>query len=81
MMACAVAGHGTAGAIVAIPCGILCGVAIGLVNGVGIAYLRIPSMIITLASNPLMRKRQQTFFVRPRPSAKSPMASVYCLRC
>lgn len=35
----------------AIPFGILCGVAIGLVNGFGVAYLRIPSMIITLATN------------------------------
>jgi ribose transport system permease protein len=51
MMACAVAGHGTSGAIIAIPCGVLCGVAIGVVNGIGVAYLRIPSMIITLATN------------------------------
>jgi len=51
MMACAAAGHGTTGAIIAIPWGILCGVAIGLVNGIGVAYLRIPSMIITLATN------------------------------
>src|SRR3954467_15852383 len=36
MMACAVASHGTAGAIVAIPCGILCGAAIGVVNGIGV---------------------------------------------
>ena len=28
-----------------------CGMAIGVVNGVGVAYLRIPSMIITLATN------------------------------
>ena len=51
MMACAVAAHGTTGAVIAIPCGILCGAAIGLVNGIGVAYLRIPSMIITLATN------------------------------
>jgi len=51
MMACAAAAHGTLGAIVAIPFGILCGAAIGLVNGIGVAYLRIPSMIITLATN------------------------------
>jgi ribose transport system permease protein len=51
MMSCAVAGYGTAGAILAVPCGVLCGVAIGLVNGIGVAYLRIPSMIITLATN------------------------------
>ena len=35
----------------AIPFGVACGVAIGLVNGVGVAYLRIPSMIVTLAVN------------------------------
>ena len=29
----------------------LCGVALGLLNGFGVAYLRIPSMIITLATN------------------------------
>jgi ribose transport system permease protein len=51
MMACAAAAHGAAGAVIAIPCGILCGAAIGLVNGIGVAYLRIPSMIITLATN------------------------------
>ena len=31
--------------------GSLCGVALGLVNGFGVAYLRIPSMIVTLAVN------------------------------
>ena len=51
MMACAAASYGVIGEIVAIPFGILCGVALGLVNGVGVAYLRIPSMIVTLAVN------------------------------
>ena len=51
MMSCALASHGLAGAIFAIPFGVLCGVAIGLFNGFGVAYLRIPSMIITLATN------------------------------
>ncbi len=51
MMSCAVAGNGTAGAILAIPFGIFCGVVIGLLNGFGVAYLRIPSMIVTLATN------------------------------
>jgi len=51
MMACAAAGHGSVGSFLSIPFGILCGTAIGLVNGVGVAYLRIPSMIITLATN------------------------------
>jgi ribose transport system permease protein len=51
MMACAAAAHGTAGMVLAIPFGVACGVLIGLVNGIGVAYLRIPSMIITLATN------------------------------
>jgi ribose transport system permease protein len=51
MMACAATAHGTVGTVLAIPFGILCGVALGLLNGIGVAYLRIPSMIITLAVN------------------------------
>ncbi len=51
MMACAAAAFGPAGVALAIPFGVLCGVAIGIVNGFGVAYLRIPSMIITLATN------------------------------
>jgi ribose transport system permease protein len=51
MMACAAAGHGTVGAVLAIPFGVLCGATLGLINGFGVAYLRIPSMIITLATN------------------------------
>ncbi|PZQ97216.1 MAG: ABC transporter permease [Cereibacter sphaeroides] len=51
MMACAAAGFGPFGSAMAIPFGILCGATIGLVNGIGVAYLRIPSMIVTLATN------------------------------
>lgn len=51
MMACAAAAYGTTGVVLAIPFGILCGIAIGIVNGIGVAYLRIPSMIVTLATN------------------------------
>ncbi|AGB45695.1 ABC transporter permease [Mesorhizobium sp. ESP6-5] len=51
MMACAAAAYGPAGVVLAIPFGIFCGVLIGIVNGIGVAYLRIPSMIITLATN------------------------------
>jgi ribose transport system permease protein len=51
MMSSALAGYGGAGEVFAIPFGIACGIAIGLVNGAGVAYLRIPSMIITLATN------------------------------
>lgn len=49
MMACAAAGFGST--VIAIPFGILCGMLFGLLNGFGVAYLRIPSMIVTLATN------------------------------
>ncbi|MBB3352273.1 MULTISPECIES: ABC transporter permease [Rhizobium] len=51
MMACAATSYGATGSVLAIPFGIFCGCAIGLVNGLAVGYLRIPSMIITLASN------------------------------
>ena len=51
MMSTAATGWGPVGEALAIPFGIFCGVALGLVNGIGVAYLRLPSMIITLAVN------------------------------
>ncbi len=39
----------------AIPAGIAVGVCVGVVNGIGVAYLRIPSMIFTLGVNAVMR--------------------------
>ncbi len=51
MMACAAAAYGPVGEMLAVPFGVLCGMGIGLVNGIGVAFLRIPSMIITLATN------------------------------
>ena len=51
MMSTAAVGWGPVGHVIAIPFGVACGVALGLVNGFGVAYLRIPSMIITLAVN------------------------------
>lgn len=51
MMSSAVASYGVTGAVLSIPFGIFCGMLIGLMNGFGVAYLRIPSMIITLATN------------------------------
>jgi len=49
MMATAVGGP------MAIPIGLAVGLAVGVVNGVGVAYLRIPSMIFTLGVNAVMR--------------------------
>ena len=51
MMSASASAWGPAGPWIAIPFGVACGLAIGLVNGVGVAYLRIPSMIVTLAVN------------------------------
>lgn len=51
MMASAATAYGPMGEFFSIPFGVLCGVLIGLVNGFAVAYLRIPSMIITLAVN------------------------------
>ena len=42
---------GDAGATFAIPFGIACGALFGVVNGIGVAYLRVPSMIFTLGIN------------------------------
>ena len=50
-MSTAATGWGPVGGALAIPFGIACGIGLGLVNGVGVAYLRIPSMIVTLAVN------------------------------
>ena len=51
MMGCAAVSFGPAGQVLAIPFGIFCGLVIGAINGFGVAYLRIPSMIVTLAIN------------------------------
>jgi len=51
MMATAATGWGAIGNVLAIPVGVACGVALGIVSGIGVAYLRIPSMVVTLAVN------------------------------
>ena len=52
MMSTAASGWwGDAGVALAIPFGMLCGLAFGLFNGIGVAFLRIPSMIFTLGVN------------------------------
>lgn len=45
----------TVGGPAAIPVGLAVGLLVGLVNGLGVAYLRIPSMIFTLGVNAVMR--------------------------
>lgn len=56
MMATALGGWiGTPGIWLAIPFGIVCGAFIGLLNGLGVAYLRLPSMIFTLGMNAVVQ--------------------------
>jgi len=43
------------GGPLAVPTGLAVGLAVGLVNGIGVAYLRVPSMIFTLGVNAVMR--------------------------
>jgi len=55
MMAAAVGSHGPWGEAFAIPVGMLCGFAVGVVNGLGYAFLRVPSMIFTLGMNAVLQ--------------------------
>jgi ribose transport system permease protein len=56
MMATALGGWiGPAGVWLAIPFGVLCGAFIGVLNGLGVAYLRLPSMIFTLGMNAVVQ--------------------------
>src|SRR3569623_2719846 len=75
MMASAATAYGPIGEVAAIPFGILCGLLIGLLNGVAVAYLRIPSMIITLAVNAVAQGRlgAHSGRVAPRDSAAPAM--------
>lgn len=51
MSAAAAGWWGSTGEMLAIPFGIACGCLIGAINGIGVAYLRVPSMIFTLGMN------------------------------
>lgn len=75
MMASAIAAYGPWGVALSVPFGILCGVVLGLVNGIGVAYLRIPAMIITLATNAVAQGLMVVYSggSSPRDSASVPM--------
>jgi len=51
MMSTAAAGRGGMAGSLAIPFAVACGFGFGIVNGLGVAYLRVPSMIFTLGTN------------------------------
>ena len=75
MMSAAATAYGHFGEALAIPFGLACGVALGFVNGFGVAYLRIPSMIITLATNAVAQGLMvvHTGGFSPQDSASSAM--------
>jgi ribose transport system permease protein len=75
MMACAAAAYGPLGPYLSIPAGVLCGLAIGVVNGLGVAYLRIPSMIVTLATNAVAQGLMVVYTggFSPQDAAAKPM--------
>jgi len=77
MMACAAAAYGPAGSALAIPFGVLCGVLIGAVNGLGVAYLRIPSMIVTLATNAVAQGLMVVYTGGFSPQDSAPAAIRY----
>ena len=54
MTATTLAGLGGPWVDLAIPLALAVGVAVGLFNGVGVAYLRLPSMILTLGTNAVL---------------------------
>jgi ribose transport system permease protein len=75
MMASFASSFGTWGVILCVPFGVLCGVLLGLLNGVGVAYLRIPSMIITLATNAVAQGLMVVYSggFSPKDTASPPM--------
>jgi ribose transport system permease protein len=54
MTATTLVGMGDPWAAVAIPAGLAVGAVVGLLNGFGVAYLRLPSMILTLGTNAVL---------------------------
>jgi ribose transport system permease protein len=55
MMATGAGNMGPAGVAMAIPFALLCGFVVGTINGLGVAILRIPSMIFTLGVNAVVQ--------------------------
>ena len=55
MMATAVANVQATAGLLTLPVGLGCGLVVGLINGCGIAWLRVPSMIFTLGMNAVLQ--------------------------
>jgi ribose transport system permease protein len=55
MMATAVANVQATAGLLTLPVGLGCGLIVGLINGLGVAWLRVPSMIFTLGMNAVLQ--------------------------
>ena len=55
MMATAVANLQAMSGVLTLPAGLGCGLVVGLINGLGVAWLRVPSMIFTLGMNAVLQ--------------------------
>ena len=56
----------------ALPCGLLVGALAGLVNGLGVAFLRVPSMIFTLGVNTVLQGLMVVFTGGFAPRSEAP---------
>jgi ribose transport system permease protein len=61
-------------AALAIPAGLVVGAAVGLINGIGVGYLRLPSMILTLAMNAVLLGLAVLYTGGFAPQTKAPEA-------
>jgi ribose transport system permease protein len=55
MMSTAVANMYATAGVLTMPAGLGCGLLVGLINGLGVAWLRVPSMIFTLGMNAVLQ--------------------------
>jgi ribose transport system permease protein len=55
MMSTAVANMQATAGVLTMPVGLGCGLLVGLINGLGVAWLRVPSMIFTLGMNAVLQ--------------------------
>jgi ribose transport system permease protein len=60
------------GGWMALPCGLLVGALAGLMNGLGVAYLRVPSMIFTLGMNTVLQGLMVVFTGGFAPRSEAP---------
>jgi ribose transport system permease protein len=60
------------GGFAALPCGLLVGAVAGLINGLGVAFLRVPSMIFTLGMNTVLQGLMVVFTGGFAPRSEAP---------